>query len=153
MKLSATFTLPLFSLLFLACGSNETAQTEQTPEVPSLIETVSCYASIVGKDTLSLRLEVLGNDVAGELSYNLFEKDGNEGTIRGEMHGDTLIADYTYTTEGIESVRQVVFLQQNGGFVEGYGETTTRNGRMVYENPASLEFDRGMVFEKAPCVD
>jgi hypothetical protein len=151
MKQSATFTLFLLSLFLLACGSDTTEQTEQTPEVPSLIESIGCYLSIVGNDTLSLRTEVLGNDVTGELSYNFREKDDNEGTIRGEMHGDTLIADYTYTSEGIESVRQVVFLRQDDGFVEGYGETTTRDGRMVYENPGSLQFDRGMVFEKVPC--
>lgn len=151
MKLSATFTLPLFSLFFLACGTSDTEQTEQTPEVSGLTKYIGCYASIAGNDTLSLRMELLGNDVTGELSYNLFGKDGNEGTIRGEMHGDTLIADYTFTSEGIESVRQVVFLRENDGFVEGYGETTTRNGRMVYENPGSLQFERGMVFREVPC--
>lgn len=142
-----------FLLLAAACTTGETDQTQQAPEVSDLLESTACYASIEGKDTLSIRIETLGNDVRGQLSYNFFEKDDNEGTFKGEMHGDTLIADYTFQSEGVESVRQVVFLQENGGFVEGYGETTTRDGRMVFENPGSLEFDRGMVFQKVPCQD
>nr|GFC68635.1 hypothetical protein [Tanacetum cinerariifolium] len=37
------------------------------------------------------------------------------------MHGDTLVADYTFQSEGTTSIRQVVFLRRDIGFIEGFG--------------------------------
>lgn len=151
MKIQNNFPFLLLALITLACGSGETDQSEQTPVVSDRIESTACYAAIVGKDTLSLRMEVLGNVIKGKLSYNFFEKDDNEGTIRGEMHGDTLIANYIYNSEGVESVRQVAFLQMGDIFVEGYGDMKSQDGKVIFQNNSSLNFNWGMVFEKVSC--
>jgi hypothetical protein len=68
------------------------------------------------------------------------------------MHGDTLLADYTFQSEGTESVRQVAFLQQGDGFVEGYGDMEDQNGKMVFKNTGSLDFSSGTAFTKVPCA-
>jgi len=56
-------------------------------------------------DTIRLNLTQQGTDVSGPLAYLLTEKDSNTGTLSGQMRGDTLIADYTFQSEGEESVR------------------------------------------------
>jgi hypothetical protein len=78
-----------------------------------------CYAWINKKDTITLTIEKAGNVVTGNLDYSWFEKDSNHGTIKGEMKGDTLFADYTFMAEGMESVRQVFFIQKGNDLVEG----------------------------------
>ncbi len=100
-----------------------------------------------------LRVENLGGNVTGNLSYNFYEKDDNTGTLRGEMRGDTLLADYTFQSEGTESVRQVAFLKKGDGFVEGYGDAEDRAGKMVFKNTAALDFGSGTAFTKVPCAD
>jgi hypothetical protein len=39
--------------------------------------------------------------VVGNLCYRFFEKDKNDGTVIGKLQGDTLIADYTFMSEGV----------------------------------------------------
>ncbi len=138
-------------LLTLGCTSEKTEQADDQPQTTEVQETSACYASVTGADSVSLRLVNTNGDITGELTYNNQEKDDNRGTIMGQMHGDTLLADYTFISEGVESVRQVAFLKKGEGFVEGYGDAEERNGKMFFTNTAALDFDSNSVFEKVPC--
>lgn len=138
-----------------ACTSEKSEQTETSQETVTteVVEVPGCYSSIMGQDTMVLHLETTGQEVTGNLSYNFYEKDDNRGTLRGEMHGDTLLADYTFQSEGTKSVRQVAFLKKGEGFVEGYGDSEERNGKMVFKNTSALDFSSGTAFKKVPCAE
>ena len=41
--------------------------------------------------------------------YQLKEKDRNDGTLQGTINGDTLIADYTFSSEGMLSEAGCLF--------------------------------------------
>jgi hypothetical protein len=145
-------------VLAVSCTPERTEQTEtrQEPinaEVAQTAESSTCYAAILGRDSLLLRVERMSDDVTGDLSYNFYEKDDNSGTFQGRMHGDTLLADYTFQSEGTESVRQVAFLKTADGFREGYGDIEDQGGKMVFKNTASLDFSSGTVFKKVPCTE
>lgn len=142
-------------LLTAACTTEKSDQTDTTQKsvATEVVETQACYSSVMGQDTMLLRVENLGGNVTGNLSYNFYEKDDNTGTLRGEMRGDTLLADYTFQSEGTESVRQVAFLKKGDGFVEGYGDAEDRAGKMVFKNTAALDFGSGTAFTKVPCAD
>ncbi|GHB78598.1 hypothetical protein [Persicitalea jodogahamensis] len=144
------FLLPLF-LLAVGCTSEKTEQTDDQLQTTEVVETSACYASVTGGDSTLLRIVNENGEVTGELTYNHLEKDDNVGTIMGEMHGDTLLADYTFMSEGIESVRQVAFLKKGEGFVEGYGDAEERDGKMVFKSTSTLDFGSGTTFEKVPC--
>ncbi len=79
-----------------------------------------------------------GNLVTGELVYDYFEKDKNTGTIKGEMKGDTLFAEYIFMSEGINSVREVAFLQKGDDLIEGYGDVEEQTAKIVFKNKAAL---------------
>ncbi len=49
------------------------------------------------------------------------------------MTGELLIADYSYNSEGIQSVRQIAFKKTGKTFIEGYGETETKNGKTIFK--------------------
>jgi hypothetical protein len=92
-------------------------------------------------------------EVNGKLSYNLYGKDKNEGTLIGNMKGDTLIADYTFLSEGISSIREVAFLQKDGTFIEGYGPTTEANGKVSFTDKKTLKFDAKNTLLKVDCTE
>lgn len=117
-------------------------------------ETISedCYQGVLKKDTISLSLNLKGNQISsGKLSYKFFEKDSNEGTLSGALKGDTLIADYTFMSEGTTSVRQVVFLKKGNAYIEGYGDIIDDNGKVRFKNTKQLNFDTKTILSKVEC--
>ncbi|TZF86126.1 hypothetical protein FW774_03485 (plasmid) [Pedobacter sp. BS3] len=110
-----------------------------------------CYHFIHDKDTVFLHLTAAGKTVTGTLSYNYFEKDKSTGSIKGKLYGDTIIADYRFTSEGMESVRQVALLKKGDTLVEGYGDVTEQNGKMVFTNPDSLVYNNDNVLQRTDC--
>jgi len=111
-----------------------------------------CYSSIIKKDTVLLNALMTGDSIKGSLGYKLYEKDQNNGIILGKMHGDTMRVNYTFMSEGKESVREVVFLKKDTLLVEGYGDVREDGGKMVFSNINSVKFD-GLVLVKVPCKD
>lgn len=110
-----------------------------------------CYSYIKGKDTAQLTLITTGMVSTGELSYKWFEKDKNNGSIAGEMRGDTLVADYTFNAEGKQSVREVVFLKKGDQMLEGFGEVEEKEGRVRFKDLSQVQFNNTIIFEKVAC--
>lgn len=111
-----------------------------------------CFSKME-KDTIFLQMAMHDSVVSGNLNYRLFEKDANSGKIKGKFYGDTLIADYTFMSEGIESVRQVVFLIKDSTATEGFGEMKEENGRMIFTNVHDLNFQNGLILKKTDCTN
>lgn len=139
----------------VACNNS---QSEETSDNAAAVDTTIvpgsqqyCYAYIKDKDTAKITMMSSGPITTGELSYNLFEKDKNNGIFEGELHGDTLIAEYTFNSEGKESIRQVAFLKKGKQLVEGFGDMEEKNGKMMFKNTSSLKFGESMVFEQTDC--
>lgn len=146
-----------FSVLFaLACNNNEsketsTADTIKTEDVKVMIPKQTCYIGSLGQDTVTLKIERFPNVVTGLLEYRFNEKDYKKGEFDGKLNGDTLVADYTFSSEGTKSVRQVVFLLQGDTAIEGYGEMEEKNGKMVFKNLNEIKFDGTLKFYRTEC--
>lgn len=139
MKLCCLIFL-LVTGVFTACQNNESTQKDEV-----------CYTYTKNKDTASLTLMISGRIITGELHYQLFEKDSNKGTIKGEMRGDTLIADYIFNSEGKQSIRQVAFLKKDGKLMEGFGDVIEKDGKMYFKSISDLKFGGAIEFTKAHC--
>lgn len=138
------------AVLMSSCGSN----TRPAPDAADSNEKEAfsrCYAWISGKDSILMQLQITGDQVRGELSYSYFEKDKSRGTITGSMHGDTLFATYTFFAEGTKSIREAAFLKKGADLAEGYGDVSERNGRMVFNNRARLDFDHSVLLKNRDC--
>ena len=127
--------------VFISCKKENTLPPpEITPNAPKEAEIVEpagdqCYTWNSNGSVIEMSFNVNSHqEVNGKLSYNLVGKDKNTGTLIGNMKGDTLIADYTFASEGTTSVREVAFLQKDGTFIEGYGETTQANDKEVFKD-------------------
>lgn len=141
------------AVLMWSCNTTGKKPPAALPEEPKAESSVlSCYQYATEKDTIELRLRVEGNAVTGALRYQLFEKDGNNGTIRGALKGDLLLAAYTFMSEGITSVREVAFKLSGDQVIEGFGEITVSGNRSSFKNPEALQFNGQMALDKVDCA-
>jgi hypothetical protein len=146
--------LALAGMTIVACNDESTTKDKTVQEKTEHASTPApaCYLGVSGKD--SIQLIVIKDDeglVNGELNYLFYEKDKSRGTYSGRMKGDTLFADYTYTSEGMESKREIAFLQQGNTFTEGYGDAMEIQGVMTFKNPYTLQFGKGFVLNQVEC--
>ena len=155
-KLSALTVIIM--AVFISC-KRETAMSppQIEPNAPKEAELVEpagdqCYTSRLNGNIVALSFNVNSHqEVNGKLSYNITGKDKNEGTIIGNMKGDTLIADYTFSSEGVSSVREVAFLQKDGTLIEGYGDVTDANNKVSFVDKKKLKFDAKNTLTKSDC--
>lgn len=146
------FAAPAIILLLSACNNNSTESTKAPVAAEEQIAIEhSCYVYTSTKDTVHLHLQISGNMVTGDFSYNYFEKDKNSGTLQGNMKGDTLFAVYKFMSEGTESVREVAFLKKGNDFVEGYGAVEDVNKGMIFTNRSALDFPATSILKKVEC--
>lgn len=129
----------LLTLAFFSCNNETEKSTTNTDTLtvtpPSADEPAHfCYASANNQDTVELELVVGPDDmVSGELLYQLAGKDRNKGTLKGVLHNDTILADYTFISEGKQSVREVTFLKKDSSLTEGYAAMEEVEGKMQFK--------------------
>jgi archaellum component FlaF (FlaF/FlaG flagellin family) len=143
------------TLLFVACQNNNSNlnSSEDTSIDTNMVamSDIECYSYISNRDTATLNFTNTNDTIIGELNYNLYEKDSNKGIVEGEMKGDTLILNYIFSSEGKESVRQVIMLKKAGKLIEATGEMDEKNGKFIFKNRSALNFEQGIVFTKTDC--
>ena len=151
------FLLAAFVTLLAACNSNsatkQAADSTITAEtaVAAAAESRTCYASYKNQDSTYLDLHIEGDQVSGALDIIPREKDRNIGTVSGLVKGDTILLDYTFQSEGMQSIRQVAYLQKDGKLVEGFAEVQEQNGKTVFKSLGDLKFDGSVILEQSAC--
>ena len=145
--------ITLFLFLGAAFVSCKKESLEKTPAVVAEIPAIEeCYKGILKEDTIVMTLVLKDRQVIdGQLNYHFFEKDKSEGTLKGQIKGDTHHANYTFMSEGKESVREVAFLKEGDAYIEGYGELKESGRKMIFKNPGQLKFDSKTILSKAEC--
>lgn len=126
-------------------------KTTMTKVIPDSLS-AGCYSQIAGRDTANLQIENKSNSVTGSLSYNIFQKDRNDGTLQAEVSGDVLTGWYLFKSEGIISVRQVAWKIKDNELWQGRGEMTQKNDTMFFSMPDKLEYDSTRPFKKVACI-
>ena len=122
------------------------------PTVPVEQQITGCFSYTKNRDTATLKINAENEELTGNLAYRLYEKDSNTGTIAGEIKGDTIIAEYIFDSEGMRSVREIVFLRKDGKLYEGYGDVEEKSGKMVFKDRSKLKFGDAIVFSKTDCL-
>lgn len=123
---------------------------EKVKEVVSEYSTDYCFKNKETADVAELRYKKSGNLVFGSLVYQISGKDKNFGNIKGGIRGDTLIADYTYFSEGFESMRQVILLKTGSGWKEAVGEIVAEGNKARFKDISTLKF-HGFMMDSTQC--
>ena len=114
-------------------------------------EGTSCFAYLQDRDTVMMTLHLAENAASGMLVYNIYEKDKNTGTFNGLLMGDTLLVSYSYLSEGVRSVRQVIFLVKGNVLLQGSGSMKDQNGKLVFSNRNDINFNSNILLESVDC--
>ena len=130
--------------------NNDTVVNNITTVVDSI--SAGCYSQIVERDTSLLQFENRNNQINGSLSYNFYQKDRNDGTLQAEIAGDTIKGWYLFKSEGIISVRQVLWKVNGDELWPAKGEVIQKNDTTLFAQPDKLKFDKAHPFKKVPCV-
>ena len=157
--IKGTKTLLAFILLAGSCNNEGKTSTQVkkdsiTPANVVVNDTLSsgCYSQIVQRDTSSLQLQKKDSSLTGALSYSIYQKDRNDGTVMAEQSGDIIKGWYLFKSEGIISVRQVAWKINGEELWPATGEVTQKNDTTMFAKPDQLKFDSTRPFKKIPCV-
>ncbi len=151
MRINLKFSVLFFFILCSLLSCNNQPQQLSKDEGSKKASLLHCYRYLNNHDTVILKTIDVNGIITGTLVYNLYEKDKNRGTIQGKMKGDLLIADYSFTSEGTLSVRQVVFKKSDTTFIEGYGDIEDKNGKTIFKNTDSLDFTNSIILNEYDC--
>lgn len=147
-----------FVLLTMLSCKNKNSKTENNPiAVQEMIDSTAtglslgCYVFHDNNNHVSLEFTEIGPINKGNLTYNFAEKDKNTGTFIGHLKDGILLADYTFQSEGLETVRQVAFKVNNDTLIEGYGDMNAEG--TTFKDVRALKFTSTMPLIKADCTD
>lgn len=140
------------SSFLLSCSDQRSNTTTTSQNVISQKNDTVCYAYTNNhRDTVLMHILMSDEYVNGWLSYNYFEKDKNSGTISGKLQGDTLWAEYSFMSEGTNSVREVVFVNKNGEWMQGYGEMKEEGNKLIFTSHNDIVYDSLNLLKQVTC--
>lgn len=125
-------------------------EVEETTTIATLegLE-LGCYAYSSDSNIIHFEITSLEPSVSGTLTYALDGKDSNSGTFDGSLMDDKLFGTYSFTSEGVESTREVAFLVKDNQLIEGYGELTESGTAFVDKD--NLSYTSKMPLSKTVC--
>lgn len=135
----------------VTAGTGDTTVISVTSAAPDS-SLSGCYSLIVKRDTATLQLQTKGINITGPLTYNFYEKDRNDGTFQGEVKDNVLTGWYIFRSEGVVSVRQVIWKINNDKLLPATGDMIQRGDTLLFSEPDKLKYDSTGAFMKVPCV-
>ncbi|HEY0677051.1 MAG TPA: hypothetical protein VGD17_02150 [Chitinophagaceae bacterium] len=158
--------LRIFAIMVVLTGCiscNESGRQAETPAGDTATDDTyiattpipldGCYKMIFKDDTAILRLNVIDSFVTGELSYRLYAKDRNDGSLKGVIRDSVILADYTFRSEGTLSVRQVAFKLEGTSLIEGHGDINGGGDTVRFKDIKQLTFQHQRPYIKVPCIE
>ncbi|OLY93919.1 hypothetical protein SAMN05444008_11125 [Cnuella takakiae] len=157
------FSLCLVVVGAAGCSGNETTTETDETGVHAAADPVvgfaqsepfvltGCYEMTHKRDSATLQLEVQDSVVTGRLVYRRYQRDGNTGTIKGVLRDSLILADYTFQSEGLTSVRELVLKIKDTTLVEAFGDLKNEGNKIVFSNTANLQYMEENPFVKVAC--
>lgn len=145
-------------ILGVGCSTNKKeSESTVSADVPVYSkETLSfgCYTMVFDKDSAIMQIRASGSDsVFGSLHYNRFEKDDNSGDFAGKVDSNKVVGWYKFQSEGMITVRQVVFKIIGDKLAEGYGDVNAKGDTAYFTYPHTLQYEDKHPFIKTSCPD
>ncbi|WP_313258888.1 hypothetical protein [Sphingobacterium sp.] len=147
------FVVPVLVLSMSACNNSgqeakDNKENDAVADEWTASELAGKYVFDENGDTILLDLKSQNDSLIGPLSYNFQEKDKNHGEFRGVIKDSLLVGEYSFMSEGVNSVRETVFGIVPEGLIEGFGDVEEIDSKFVFKNMDSLRFDHGMILRK-----
>jgi hypothetical protein len=140
-----------FAGLTMLFSCNQGQQNSTKINMSHLKPGKHCYAAIFEGDSASLSFDVATNGkISGDLAINYHHTDTviasrqpTTGNFTGEFRGDTLFADYHFTsgTNGKEQyINPIALLHKSDTLIMGKGRIYSYLGRTYFDDKTPIEF-------------
>jgi len=139
-KNSILLSSVMLTVFFQSCETGNNSGTQK-----DTVFTTSNYIAIDGRDTATITLKT-GNDVVtGKLIFRMYNKEDNDGFVRGAFKKDTLFVDYSFRkgTNRIVYKNPMAFLKKNGQLILGIGKMENMFGRTYFRKDIPIDFYEG----------
>lgn len=109
---------------------------------------VGCYRAELARDVYSLDINSQeGENFQGTLVFDNFEKDSSSGTFDGTYKDSVLLGTYSFRSEGMDSVMQMIFKKVGDDFVRGYGNMDEMDEVLKFTNIEDITYDNLAIFK------
>lgn len=141
----------LVILLILALGfyffmkedPNELIQSNNKDSI------LGCYVATIERNIYALRLDEENNGlITGVMSYNNYQFDGSSGSFMGSYENGILRGNYSFTSEGTDSTRELIFKKEGDNLIQGFGSGKIINGVEIIDQNLSVNYDPTYTFVK-----
>jgi len=145
-------------VLFISCNykAKDKENSKETTTDPGTEKSVSvvdgCYMKITGRDTVILMLEQIGDELTGKMLFDNYQKDGSRGSVSGKVEGEIVKIWYDFFAEGIHSVMEINFKNENEKLVRGIGDIDVKGDTAYYKDPAGIGYSESETFTKTGCA-
>jgi hypothetical protein len=113
---------------------------------------VGCYVNHNDKNVYTLSiLNQTNSAVSGTMEYNNFQFDSSSGNFNGTYSNNILLGDYSFTSEGMDSVRQLIFKRIGNDFIIGEGDYTNNGDKQVFSDISNITWNPIYTFISTPC--
>lgn len=130
---------------FIAYSSNMANNVAQVPQEGTENGIIGCYVSRLAQDVYTLKITGQKDGMfTGSLSFDNFEKDSSSGIYVGTYSNDVLLGDYSFASEGLNSVMEVIFKKDGENFVRGYGDMNSEGTR--FTDASTVTYDPNQTF-------
>lgn len=148
-------------LLFTVAGLTVILSCSNNPKNKHSVTNIStpikygkyCYVALFEKDSASLTFTLTKTgQVKGQLNINYYNKDSvsaerqpTTGEFTGEFKGDTLFADYSFTsgTNGQDKyINPIALLYKNDTLIMGKGKIYSYLGRTYFDDKTPISFQK-----------
>lgn len=145
------FFLAIVFLSLVACKNDTNAEKSKTVinTTNSTVLDNACYEYMKNGDFVEFHITQDSDSIFGNLSISYSEKDASKGKFKGKLNGDKLIGIYIFTSEGVESSREIAFQVKDHELVEGYGEMND-NGTS-FRDRSKVHYSSKMPLTKVDC--
>ena len=122
----------LLGIFFFSSKKNLITPNNQYPIVVAEDPIVGCYVVAFEKDVYTLTILSQQSELfKGTLVFKNFQKDSSSGTFEGTYKNGILFGDYSFQSEGMNSVMQVIFKKSGSDFIRGYGAINAEGNRFT----------------------
>lgn len=154
-KISLFCLLLLVSIGFVNCKNEEKRKAKLEAEKPI---SVACYQALYEKDTIDLTINTLKDGkISGKMVMKIYESPTNNGEIKGEFHGDTLFADYSFVQgkKGKKMFKNPIALLKNKDeLIMGDGKIENYMGASYFNKNTPIDFEQVKYkFRKVDCAE
>jgi hypothetical protein len=128
--------------LFWGCTQEQDSKSAQNTARISVSS--KKYIAVYERDTALLSFTRKGSIIEGKLRFSYANGNIEDGTIKGMVKGDTLLADYNFKSHNGRWYRNpVAFLQTGNKLKLGVGQFEITWGRTHFSKSVPIDYDKG----------